>query len=66
MLTAYGWMDRFGVLPSRGGMLDQSPLFVEAVRVIEAERGRLEEERRRALEDKNKSSQGQQRHGRRG
>ena len=38
MLSAYGWLQR-GVLPTQGALEDQTAAFVEAVRLIETERG---------------------------
>jgi hypothetical protein len=45
-MRAYTWLDRFGVTPRPGGLLAQSKGFVTAVRLIDGERGALEEARR--------------------
>lgn len=42
-LRAYMWLDRFSVTPRPGGMLAQSGDFIDAVKIIDAERGALEE-----------------------
>ncbi len=44
-VSAYSWLDRFSVTPVPGGMLDQSPRFVEFVRIIDIERAEIDRAR---------------------
>jgi hypothetical protein len=54
LVESYAWLDRYGVLPIAGGMLDQHPKFLQAVRLIERTRDEIvreEEERKKRVAD---------------
>ena len=46
IMDAYYALDRFGVWPAAGGLYDQSPYWLDCVRIIEAERGEIAVEAR--------------------
>lgn len=57
LVTAYTWLDRFQLPPVPGGMMDQHPRFVEAVRMIEVERSEIAREEAEADERAHKARQ---------
>lgn len=42
-MEAYYALDRFGIWPRAGGLEDQDAAFVDAVRLIDAERGMIKQ-----------------------
>lgn len=55
-VRAYTWLDRFGVLPVPGGMMDQDGLFLEVVQIVEHVRSDIERERdERARQERERS-----------
>lgn len=53
-MRAYGDMVREYGMPAPGGLADQAAPFVDAVRLIDMERGRIDRERDEAREDARK------------